>query len=165
MLRKGPHDTQPYFVCAFDCFEILTSTSQDLVLQILTFSGKVHDNTLKLGLLVSVAAGGLSSERFILWRPAWFGGGTAEPTPCEVFLKSTNWRKIDCERAVQFADRGFRYQRVLWFRRVDPTNLGEERTQFTEEEVLYNSVRIVNFNLCVHMHTPHSLHVCIEARL
>lgn len=103
-LRKDEEDV---FVFLADCTEIIAQGSSHLILHSYTYSFKLeHVHSLKLLLVCSTLG-------LILWRAALYGGSTAEITPLESFLSSTEFRLLT-ERShnrrlhvIGMTDRGF----------------------------------------------------------
>lgn len=95
------------FVFLADCTEIIAQGSSHLILHSYTYSFKLeHVHSLKLLLVCSTLG-------LILWRAALYGGSTAEITPLESFISSTEFRLLT-ERyhnrrlhVIGMTDRGF----------------------------------------------------------
>lgn len=130
----------------FDCTEIETESSDDLLLSSIKFSGKDQRPTLKLGLGTSVSVG-TEHQRFILWCETMYGGGATEATVLDAFAKSAAGRALqndpDFQKAiiVLYKDRGFRDAKALfWAHRADCYYLPPNAAQFTAAQCAYHSV-------------------------
>lgn len=73
--QRNPNDLVA--AIAFDCTEIETESSDDLLLSSVKFSGKDQRPTVKLGIGTSLSVG-KQHRRLILWCETMFGGGATE---------------------------------------------------------------------------------------
>lgn len=130
----------------FDCTEIETESSDDLLLSSVKFSGKDQRPTVKLGLGTSVSVG-KQHTRFILWCEAMFGGGATEAVVLDAFANSAAGKALQSDPdflkaiIVLYKDRGFRDAKLLfWAHRADCYYLPKNHPQFTAAQCAYHSV-------------------------